>query len=318
MNDPNQPYDQGGDWGAAPGAGMGDNMGPSPETRPPGQRGHGFADGIGGPDDSTPLIPDIQINTKVFFSRIKGPILKAFIAISALSLLVAGLKLVVNIAIGLIGVGPSVYQITGGLFSFMMILVGSLVGVFQVALYAPARNAMMMNTPEAPTSIGEAISQSKPALGKAFLLVFITSTVIAVGSGCCGIPGIIAFFLLWPARYLVIARGMDLSSGINASMDVGKKYWLLILLMMVAIFVMALGMGIVLGIIGAINGAIAVGLISAKLPLPAIVVVTSILGFGVDLISWLLGALLGVGIWCVEGGIMTTIEVEEYGELVAP
>ena len=177
---------------------------------------------------------------------------------------------------------------------------------------------MMMNTPEAPTSIGEAISQAKPALGKAFLLVFITSTVIAVGSGCCGIPGIIAFFLLWPARYLVIARGMDISSGINASMDVGKKYWLLILLMMVAIFVMVLGTSIILGIIGAINGAITVALISAQLPLTAIVIVSAILGFGVDLISWVLGALLGVGMWSVEGGIMTTLETEEYGELVAP
>ena len=317
MNDPNQPYDQGGDWGAAPGAGMGD-VGASPETRPPGQRGHGFADGIGGPDDSTPLIPDIQINTKVFFSRIKGPILKTFLAISALSLIVAVLKLVVNVALGLIGVGPAAYQITGGLFNILLLLVGMLVGVFQVALYVPARNAMMMNTPEAPTSIGEAISQAKPALGKAFLLVFITSTVIAVGSGCCGIPGIIAFFLLWPARYLVIARGMDISSGINASMDVGKKYWLLILLMMVAIFVMVLGTSIILGIIGAINGAITVALISAQLPLTAIVIVSAILGFGVDLISWVLGALLGVGMWSVEGGIMTTLETEEYGELVAP
>jgi hypothetical protein len=296
---------------------MGD-VGASPETRPPGQRGHGFADGIGGPDDSTPLIPDIQINTKVFFSRIKGPILKTFLAISALSLIVAVLKLVVNVALGLIGVGPAVYQITGGLFNILLLLVGMLVGVFQVALYVPARNAMMMNTPEAPTSIGEAISQAKPALGKAFLLVFITSTVIAVGSGCCGIPGIIAFFLLWPARYLVIARGMDISSGINASMDVGKKYWLLILLMMVAIFVMVLGTSIILGIIGAINGAIAVALISAQLPLTAIVIVSAILGFGVDLISWVLGALLGVGMWSVEGGIMTTLEAEEYGELVAP
>ncbi len=296
---------------------MGD-VGASPETRPPGQRGHGFADGIGGPDDSTPLIPDIQINTKVFFSRIKGPILKTFLAISALSLIVAVLKLVVNVALGLIGVGPAAYQITGGLFNILLLLVGMLVGVFQVALYVPARNAMMMNTPEAPTSIGEAISQAKPALGKAFLLVFITSTVIAVGSGCCGIPGIIAFFLLWPARYLVIARGMDISSGINASMDVGKKYWLLILLMMVAIFVMVLGTSIILGIIGAINGAIAVALISAQLPLTAIVIVSAILGFGVDLISWVLGALLGVGMWSVEGGIMTTLEAEEYGELVAP
>ena len=296
---------------------MGD-VGASPETRPPGQRGHGFADGIGGPDDSTPLIPDIQINTKVFFSRIKGPILKTFLAISALSLIVAVLKLVVNVALGLIGVGPAVYQITGGLFNILLLLVWMLVGVFQVALYVPARNAMMMNTPEAPTSIGEAISQAKPALGKAFLLVFITSTVIAVGSGCCGIPGIIAFFLLWPARYLVIARGMDISSGINASMDVGKKYWLLILLMMVAIFVMVLGTSIIMGIIGAINGAITVALISAQLPLTAIVIVSAILGFGVDLIRWVLGALLGVGMWSVEGGIMTTLEAEEYGELVAP
>ena len=134
VNDPNQPsYDQGGDWGGNTNAPQG-GVGPAPDTRPPGERGHGIGDGIGGPDDSTPLFPDVQINTKVFFSRIKGPILKAFLAITVLTVLVAVLKLMVNVVLGFVGVGPMVIQISSGLFQFMLALVGLVVGVLQVAL----------------------------------------------------------------------------------------------------------------------------------------------------------------------------------------
>lgn len=318
VNDPNQPsYDQGGDWGGNTNAPQG-GVGPAPDTRPPGERGHGIGDGIGGPDDSTPLFPDVQINTKVFFSRIKGPILKAFLAITVLTVLVAVLKLMVNVVLGFVGVGPMVIQISSGLFQFMLALVGLVVGVLQVALYAPARNAMMMNTPDAPTSIGEVFAQAKGGIPKALGLVLLTSMVIGIASGCCGIPGIIAFILLWPARYLVIARGMDLTSGINASMDIGKKYWVLFIVMMVAAFVLFVAVGAVLGILGAIVGVIMGVVVSSGASIEVIMAVSAFLGFGVDVIGWIVGALVGVAFWCVEGGIMTTLEVEEYGELVAP
>ena len=284
------------------------------ETRPPGQRGHGLADGIGSADDSTGLSGDIQVNIKQFFGRIKGSVLYAFAAVSAITLLVGALQMVVNIGL-LLGEVYSAVAIVGGLFTGLVVLIEMVAAVVQAALYRPARNLMMVTQEPGPASFKEALGQAKGALVPALLINLILGVAMGLGISCCVIPGVIAFVLLVPARYLAVARGMDVGDALSASMDVGKKYWLLMVGLLVAsMFIF----GLAGGITTAATTAMAFGsnLISQSSP-TAGAILGPMLGFLGTIIQWAVGLAAAVAYWSLEGGIMATIETEEYGEQVA-
>lgn len=304
--------DGGGDWSS----GGGGELRPAAQQPqgPPGQRGHGLLDGIGELDDSTALFQDIQINIKSYFSRIKGPMLKAFAAASAISLIVAAIKFVVNIGVGVAGAAGAVVAILGTLMMLMMSLVAVFAWVFQASLYRPAHHAMMVSDTPAPQTLKEAANQAMPALVPALLTTLLLGFASGLGSMCCLIPGVVVYILLAPSRYLAVARGMSIGDAINASMDIGKKYWLV---MALTLLLSGAAMSVAMGIAGGIGGVIGfmAGAVTSSVESP--VVMSIIIAFTqlfADVIRWFFGLLGGVALWSIEGGVMSTLEAEEFAD----
>lgn len=289
-----------------------------PPEPPPGQRGQGFADGVGTLDQSTGLLPSVQDNIKIFFGKLRGPLAFAFIAASSITVLIALVQLFSNVAIALVGVeAAGVVSIIGGLFAVLLSFCTIFSAAFQSALYRPARNALMVTPDSPPETIKEAVSQALPALVPAFIVNLLVGLLVGLGTMCCVAPGVIAFIMLAPARYLVVARGMSIGEGLSASLDIGKKYWGLMLAMMLA-------SGVIFGISAAIGSVVTLVLTGigaavggATESMEVMSVSMGVAGFIGEIVRWVLTVIGGVLYWSVEGGIMATIEAEEYDEQVS-
>lgn len=275
----------------------------TPDGRPVGAPG--LSDGIGSADVSTALFGKVQDHVKRFFATVKGPMLNLFLAISGISLALMLLQSLIRF-IAIAANVPALMMVNG-----LLAMIGAVVSFFgaviTVALFQPARAvARGLITP--PASLGEAFALARPALLPALLVSLVFAAAVGFGSMCCLIPGVIAYIALMPARYLSTAREMELGQALSTSIDVGKRYWLLLLVTGFA-FVVILGIAGAIGA-GGMAAASAVGMAGAQSASSNVVralIIEAPLLIAV-LFQWVLVTFAAAFYWMVEGGVMMTIE----------
>jgi hypothetical protein len=136
---------------------------------------------------------------------------------------------------------------------------------------------------------------------------------------CCVLPGVAAFIVLCWTPWLLAARGEAIGDGFSTSIELGQKYWSAALGLFAANVllggVLAVGIGgFGMGGIGAVAARFAMGAFAD--PAGAFIggaVAQIIFGF----FKWVCIIASSIGIFAVTGGIMSAMEEEYFGEVIA-
>ena len=302
------PNDNGGDWGTPqqqgpaypqPGA-----MQPAP--RPPGQPG--MSDGMGSADDSTALFPSVKAHIGQAFGAIKGAPLKIFLGISALVLVLHVVTFMFALLLGAMDMYMGWGQLLGGIIQTGGVVISVAAATVQLALFRPIRHVMRGGQ---LGSLGEVFAMAKPQLIPAFVVNLIFGVVVGLGTMCCVIPGIIAGLLFLPARYLAGGRGLDIGDALSTSIEIGKKYWLLLGLCCV-LFAVLIGMAAAFG--GGVGAGLGIFAASLAPSAGSGMGIAAIFGgttFATGVLGWIAGTASSIILWTVEAGVMSAIE-EDY------
>ncbi len=203
-------------------------------------------------------------------------------------------------------------SVQGGIAGLATIVINVLA---VAALRAGRRN--MLEGSGTVGSLGEAFSASTAGLVGA-VVGLIALSLGSTLTGCCIIPGVLAYIVLCWAPYLMAARGEDIGGGFTLSIELGQKYWAAALGLIVSAVVLT---GIVYVAIGTwAGGAIALLISRAAMgavadPTGMMIVSGVIGGFGV-IFKWICFIVSLVGTYAVTGGVMTAMEEDHFGEVV--
>ncbi len=262
---------------------------------------------MGSLDDSTKLIPEIKSNVALFASYLKGPILYAIAAILAIRLLFSVLVAGVSVVLGIAEAGPTLFSVLGGFEAFVGVFFGFAASVYTYAFFRIGHDRLTGLEQEPPASIKDAIQSVTPVMLSVVLAVLVSHSVTAIGTLMCIVPGVLAFVVLSPSRYLAATRpDLGFQDVLDKSITTGMRYWGamvgLLAVIVAVIFVQNIGLAILEAISTAIMAA-AVDNFGAV----AFSLTGGILSIVVAIASFVLGLLTMVVAFCVEGGVMSVL-----------
>ena len=312
----------GGDWnqahgqqGQPTGAQAGADQGvPSPGAQPPAAMSYNpnvgsdqLREGTGSFEDSSALFPEIKEEVAWFWGALKGPMLKTIALIIGVELLVAvGVELL-SVVLHIAEVGPTLFSVLGGLEGLVDFIGGIAVTLLSVSFFRIAHDTRTGFLSEPPGSVRASIDYVKPVLLPVLLATLVSGVAIAFGAAFCLAPGVIAFIALFPVRYIAATHpDQDFSRNMESSIDLGKRYWGALLLLGVGVFVITLG----LSLVNMITVAISTTINTAALMNFGSVASAVVLGASnmtADLVGALVAFALFVILWCLEGGVMSTL-----------
>lgn len=276
MNNGNGPTDEpGGDW-----------QSPGDEPAPAQPEGSGAA-AVPATAGAHPLANN-NFDFAAFIDIVKltgqrglqGPVIKAFVAVSAIWLawdLFAGMAATVGYLAGIAGL----VSLATGLLGLLLIPLYFVTGAIQLALYRPMSRQMFEPNVD-QGSIGDVLKSTTGNFVMALVAMLALTATVGLGMACCILPGIIAGFLFSQAPYLVVARDYGIIDAFTESFERTKRHW----------HVIAMTFGLWLGIlvIAAIIGG----------PLTLIVNIAGgawapIAYMASPVVSWIIGILASIG-----------------------
>ena len=289
----------------------------APVSAPQGGSGQDFFKRFGTFEESRALWPEIKQGVERFMALLKGPILKAIVVVASLGLLVDVVVRLLQVILNLTGLGGGFITtlITGLIGGLGGALVGLAIAVLHVALFRPAHDQLTGFVSHPPASFKRAIAIASPALVPVLLACLMCGGVTLLGAMFCLIPGVLAFTLLLPMRYLSATRPdfteYKFSRVLATSIEIGQAYWGVMLGLLVALTaasVVGVGVGTALELImGLIGDTIAEGLGHGA----AAELVDAVFDLAGMALSWAALTALLCTVWVLEGGVMSVLSRKE-------
>ena len=289
--------------------------GGAPPLGPPGG-GNELGGDFGTVDDGVRLLKRAQTLVPMFFKRNMAAV-KVIAALSFVVMLIEFMCIFLSSILGIM----EMYEIRAlwkdylipGVVGLASIVIGV---VFTAALRVGRQN--MFEGVGSVSTLGGVLSGLVPGLlgaGIGMVALFIGSTLFS----CCIVPGVIAFIPLCWAPWLLAARGEPIGDGFTTAIALGQKYWAAALGLLVANVLLA---GILSGLIGGF-GITLLAEIAERFAMGMFADPTgAFIGGGIAKMffmtfKWICIIVSSIGVFAVTGGIMSAMEEEYYGEVVA-
>lgn len=273
-----------------------------------------LSEGIGGFDESSALFPRFKDEIKWFWGVLKGPLLKGIALVWAVRLLVfIGVELL-GIVLHIAGVGPTLFSLLGGLQGLVSFVCGVANLVLGIAFFRIAHDMRTGFLQQKPDSVRGAIDYVKPVFIPVLIATLVSLVAIMLGSALCLVPGVLAFVALFPVRYIAATHpDQDFSKNMESSIDLGKRYWgalLVLAAMMIAVAIVPLLLNFTINsIAGLINVAAVTNFGSV-----ASALVVGISNSFAAIASTVLSLLMFAALWCLEGGVVSTLVRARKGD----
>jgi hypothetical protein len=270
---------------------------------------------FGALDDGMRLLKRAQTLVPMFFKRNMAAV-KVLAALTFVALLVEvlflGLIMIMSIAelYSLLSLTPFL----GGALGFVLVLTLQVMGA--AALRAGRLN--MFEAPGTASTLGGAFGAMTPGLVGAAVgtIALFLGGSLAV---CCVLPGLIAYAVLCWAPWLMAARGEPIGDGFSTSIELGQKYWAAGAGLVVA---QAIFFGVIYSLIGSFGGT-TVGVIASRAVMGAIadptgMIIASTLVTSIFVaFKWVCFAVALIAMYAATGGVMSAMEEEYFGEVIA-
>ncbi|MFB6264986.1 MAG: hypothetical protein ABEL76_15385 [Bradymonadaceae bacterium] len=187
---------------------------------------------------------------KHVWSAIQGDVLNAVIAVAAATFVLQAIQATLNMVAQLSGMG---------LLSFLaspIFMVGSaVVGAAVTALFAPIRAAVIDGWK--PADINEVFGRVSARWVRGLIANLLLGVVVAVGTLCCIVPGLVMGFFFGGVPYLAVTTSMRIGELFERSFALTKRHWQAVLFAVaagIAGMLLFVGVGMILGFAAAAVG----------------------------------------------------------------